>query len=257
MTTTIIYNHFRLRFYRCLSSIIILVFHILCYCNQFNNVNIIIRPHPAEDPDHWNNLAKKYQNVILQSKGDIASWIVGSKAVIHSSCTTGMEAFILDKPVLSFLPYTDHEYSTQISNKVSKISKDEEGIFSSLQEILDGKELSNYSKIDCYEYLKKHIENLKGSSSWDLISSEIESMSVPEDTLGPVYLNYQTKLKRQLLIIKQRIFNPKSITYEKQKFDGISFEEINEKISRLSNISNKNKLTKVDYLSDNLFHIYS
>ena len=37
MTTTIIYNHFRLRFYR-----FILVFHILCYCNQFNNVNIIV-----------------------------------------------------------------------------------------------------------------------------------------------------------------------------------------------------------------------
>jgi surface carbohydrate biosynthesis protein len=224
---------------------------------KFNNVNIIIRPHPAEDPDHWNNLAKKYQNVILQSKGDIASWIVGSKAVIHSSCTTGMEAFILDKPVLSFLPYTDHEYSTQISNKVSKISKDEDGILSSLQEILDGKELSNYSKKDCYEYLKKHIENLKGSSSWDLISSEFESFDVPEETLGPVYLNYRTRLKRQFITIKQRIFNPKSITYEKQKFDGISLEEITEKISRLSKISNKNTLIKVDHLSDNLFHIYS
>lgn len=224
---------------------------------KFNKVNIIIRPHPSEDPDHWRNLAKKYPNVILQSKGDIASWIVGSKAVIHSSCTTGMEAFILGKPVLSFLPYTDHEYSTQISNKVSKICKDEDGILSSLQEILDGKELSNYSKKDCYEYLKKHIENLKGSSSWDLISSEFESIDVPEETLGPVYLNYRTRLKRQFITIKQRIFNPKSITYEKQKFDGISLEEITEKISRLSKISNKNTLIKVDHLSDNLFHIYS
>ena len=169
---------------------------------KFNKVNIIIRPHPSEDPEHWRNLAKNTPNVILQSKGDIASWIVGSKAVIHSSCTTGMEAFILGKPVLSFLPYTDHEYSTQISNKVSKICKDEDGILSSLQEILDGKELSNYSKKDCYEYLKKHIENLKGSSSWDLISSEFESFDVPEETLGPVYLNYRTRLKRQFITIK-------------------------------------------------------
>ena len=223
---------------------------------KFTHINLVVRPHPSEDASHWLNLSKKYENVFVESKGDVSSWILGSEAVIHSSCTTGMEAFLLDIPVLSFLPFTDHEYSKQISNSVSKVSKDSEGILSSLEYLLENKSLSNYSKEDCRNFLKHHLANLDEVRSWDLIGEELESLKIPRDNLKTVTMPLVKSIIRKFIYLRQRMFNPMSLVYESQKFNGISFEEINENIKGLSEPSTDGKKVKVNYVSKDLFHLY-
>ena len=72
--------------------------------------------------------------------------LAGSELVIHSSCTTGMEAFIMRKPVISFLPYTDHEYSKQISNTVSKVCQTHTQVKDSIDCFLTGNNFADYSE---------------------------------------------------------------------------------------------------------------
>ncbi len=223
---------------------------------KFKNVNVIIRPHPAEDATHWNNLSKKYKNLVVQGKGDIASWIIGSEAVVHSSCTTGMEAFILDTPVLSFLPYTDHEYSTQISNYVSKVSSNSNGILDSLNQVLQKKEFANYSRIDNKKFLQNHIANLEGPNSWELIIAELESLDTPHSELENFHLSFFKSFKKNLIRLRQKIFDPKSLVYELQKFDDISIHEISNNISKLQRISVQKKPINVNSIAENLFHLY-
>ena len=60
----------------------------------FPKKNIIVRPHPAEDDQFWLDLSKKYKNIHIRKDGNVYPWIMAADIVIHSSCTTGIEAYI-------------------------------------------------------------------------------------------------------------------------------------------------------------------
>ena len=69
---------------------------------------------------------KNIPNIKVVYKDSIAPWILGSKAVVHSSCTSGIEAYLMGKPVISYLPKTDKSriniLGNQVSNKCYNIS---------------------------------------------------------------------------------------------------------------------------------------
>jgi len=200
---------------------------------RYKHMNIVVRPHPSEDAEHWINIAKKFNNIQVRTQGNVASWILGSKAVIHSSCTTGMEAFILKKPVISFLPFTDHEYAKQISNTVSKICKDSTKVFEALDGLFKENQLKNYSAEDSKNFLLEHIDNLEGIFSIEKITSEILKININDGMLIQLNQPLYIKIKKTLILLREHIFNPKGLQYSKQKFPGISFKELNENIQNL------------------------
>lgn len=216
--------------------------------------NLIVRPHPSEDAQHWHSIARRYDNVFIESEGNIASWIMGSELVIHSSCTTGMEAFIMRKPVISFLPYTDHEYSKQISNTVSKVCQTNTQVKDSIDCFLTSNNFADYSEEESRDFLRSHIKNLE-LVSCEAISKEISQMNIAESNLKPIKNSLMSQLKNYGRYLKQRFSNPKSIKYAKQKLSGISSEEINELISDLRNQSEYKDEILCSELTNDLFHL--
>ena len=77
---------------------------------------IIVRPHPSENINEWKRLLVNHSNIMVVYNENVAPWILASDMVIHSSCTTGLEAFLLGKPVISYVPDPNHEIAKQISN---------------------------------------------------------------------------------------------------------------------------------------------
>ena len=68
------------------------------------NLKIIVRPHPVENMENYRSLSK-LKNVTVTKNGNISEWIYHSKAIVHSSCTGGLEASIRGKPTISYLPF--------------------------------------------------------------------------------------------------------------------------------------------------------
>lgn len=64
--------------------------------------NIVIRPHPGECTSFWESKFGHYKNVSVQDDGDVTPWILAASAVIHNSCTTGVQAFFEGKMVYAF-----------------------------------------------------------------------------------------------------------------------------------------------------------
>ncbi|MFN7692337.1 MAG: surface carbohydrate biosynthesis protein, partial [Bacteroidota bacterium] len=58
----------------------------------FPQLNFVIRAHPSESEDAYHQLANHHKNIHVVKEGNVAKWIIASKAVIHYDCTTGMEA---------------------------------------------------------------------------------------------------------------------------------------------------------------------
>lgn len=72
--------------------------------NLPKNQKIIFRPHPSEREEFWENRIGNLNNVEIAKKGNIASLIQNSKAVIQNGCTSSLEAYISKIPVLNFTP---------------------------------------------------------------------------------------------------------------------------------------------------------
>ena len=68
---------------------------ILEVAKKFPEKEIFVRPHPTEDPAHWVNLLKGYNNIHIRSDGNLTEYIKNSECVIQSGCTSAIETFIL------------------------------------------------------------------------------------------------------------------------------------------------------------------
>lgn len=68
------------------------------------NLNFILRPHPSENLTYWKNHFKRSDNIHVIYEYQSNDWINQAKLVIHTNCTTGIEATVLKKPVIRFLP---------------------------------------------------------------------------------------------------------------------------------------------------------
>lgn len=84
---------------------------------------VIIRPHPSEDLDLYHRLFASYENVETRRDGDVRPWLMGSDAVVHNSCTTGVSAALLEKPVFAYTPDDLAFHPSPVPNAVSTAVK--------------------------------------------------------------------------------------------------------------------------------------
>ena len=88
---------------------------------KFPDTTIIIRPHPVENKSVYDQLASRFDNLKVVQEGNVIPWIRAAAAVIHNGCTTGIEAYLSDKPALAYVPVEDvrYGYDALIPNELS------------------------------------------------------------------------------------------------------------------------------------------
>jgi surface carbohydrate biosynthesis protein len=64
----------------------------------------IIRPHPVENADVWRERFAGVANVEICDEGAASPWLSAARCVVHNACTTGVEAYLLDRPVIEYHP---------------------------------------------------------------------------------------------------------------------------------------------------------
>lgn len=78
---------------------------------DFPDLNFVLRPHPAEKESFYKDAFGHFSNIFIDKSGDVRPFIRASKALIHSECTTGLEAELSQKPSINFRPCADHPMS--------------------------------------------------------------------------------------------------------------------------------------------------
>jgi len=209
--------------------------------------NIIIRPHPSEDHTTYERNFRNYENVFVEHDGDVRNWISGANVVVHNSCTTGIEAAMMECPVLAYRPIQNEKYDKELPNIVS------EEIFTR-DELTD--RISHYTKnttdyqmnTEQQKELKQYFHNLDLSAA-QKITEYIDTLKIPEQQS---YSHLQPELAEQLkLRIKASNLSNLAIKvydsanaafgntepaqqreYRRQKFSGLTTEEIHTTLSR-------------------------
>lgn len=155
--------------------------------------NIVIRPHPAENHKSWRDWAR-FHGVSVESSGSAVEWMMASRAMVHTGCTTGIEASILHTPVATVSPDNDDRFFNPSDRMSLKVESAED-----LREFFEesctlrnpgdaGDDSSNFGKVSLSELLK--VDGPRGSS--EIILNEVEKVCGPSD-----FREIRNKFKRE------------------------------------------------------------
>jgi surface carbohydrate biosynthesis protein len=107
----------------------------------FSDYTIIVRPHPTENQEVYQGIADQCERVRVTNEGNVVPWLMGAKALIHNGCTTGVEAYVMRVPAISYRATINEAYDNgfyRLPNKLSHQSFDFEELRVMLQRILAG-----------------------------------------------------------------------------------------------------------------------
>ncbi len=229
--------------------------------NIFKKYNIIIRPHPSDDHEYWNKLSKELNNVHVIYTHTVRDWITGCEVMVHNNCTSGLEGYILQKPIIQYSPYVDEEMERNIKNAENFKVETEDDLFSALNEILNNKiKISHDTSL-----LNEHISSLEGKMASEKIVDSLNSLDVNEVDLNLNSLSFyyfKIKLKNYLKSKVKKLFKKKDNTSlgiskqaQQNKFPGISLEEVNYFIKSYSKQLDRFHNVKAKQITKNSFYI--
>ena len=217
-------------------------------------VNVIVRPHPSEECTTWRRELNGFSNIHVCREGNVINWILGSRAVIHSGCTTGIEAFVAEVPVLRYHPLYDERYESPLSNSLGDSAADLETLIEKARQIVQGcfKEGTHKSEI-----LKRHLENIEGSWAYENIINEFDRLSDSESMQGFI-LNIQSlpfssslirnairKMSNTSNILKNIFFQK---AHKNQKFTNLKVAEVSDKIRLIMTVFEGKRNHKVSQM---------
>ena len=85
-----------------------------------DGVPVVMRPHPSENAEVWQRHLAGIPGLEVIREGSQVDWLKASSLLVHSGCTTGLEAFLLGHPVLALTPGQFDFHDFFISNLVSE-----------------------------------------------------------------------------------------------------------------------------------------
>lgn len=108
-------------------------------CNEFPEHMIIVRPHPAERVDFYQNAIAGLANARVVFEGPVAPWLEACELLIHTDCTTGVEAFALGKPIICYETIESPLHGWLLSGRLSVRATSEDDVIAAAEKLLAGK----------------------------------------------------------------------------------------------------------------------
>jgi surface carbohydrate biosynthesis protein len=230
--------------------------------NNFPNEKFLLKPHPGEDFNYWLSFKKKNKiknlSVIPVNEFNTNSFILASKFLIASNCTTLLEAYLLGKMGINFLPHENKKLHYELTKSVSRNCYNINSLKSEIIKRLKDKnfKLKKLSKDEDY-LLKYTIANLK-KNSIDEMLKVIKNFAIFNDKHDKfTLLKYKNiyVLKENLVSLLKHIFRKDNFTdqkrtYSLQKNPGITKDEV-EKIAKIIC-----KIKKINFDNLNIKYLY-
>jgi surface carbohydrate biosynthesis protein len=194
---------------------------------RYPDDEIIIRPHPSENITTWQEFASTFKNVNVTKQYNIGYWLNRSDLVIHTGCTTAIEAYAAGLPVITFKPVSDERFEITLPNEVSMLARSTEQCVQLTGQLLnDATEYRSHNR-EYTQVLKPHIENIGGEFSYKMIVEALDQLEVQPQKLSMVS-RMKWLLRDLLSSFKQRLAGNAAVSQR-----DISAREIQDSLNKL------------------------
>jgi surface carbohydrate biosynthesis protein len=233
---------------------------------SFPEYSVVVRPHPTESHEIYQNIAAQCKRVQVTNKGNVVPWILTSKAVIHNGCTTGLEAYVLGVPALSYRPTVNDRYDLgfyRLPNVLSHQCFDLGELLETLRDIVAGR-LGPADGDERREIIDHHLAGLDGPLACERIVDICEQISDGGPELRKPTLRHRLShwyMDKGLgLINRYKSHLPGEFNkpaFQRHRYPGISLAELRARLSRFQQLLGWNEELKVEEISEQIFRISS
>lgn len=228
---------------------------------RFPAVNIVVRPHPAENHEPWHAAASGHDNVHVVHKGNVIPWVLASSALVHNGCTTAVEAFVLRKPAVTYRPVIDERFEINLPNNLSYPTRNDDELCAALSQILDGK-LGPCDGPEYWRCAQQNIAALDGPLASDRIADVLEKMEErSRGGINPGIVRYvqgwlqATGRARSKRANAGKPGHKNNTEYQRQRFPGLALAEARDRLDCLARQSGRFQGLQMEELGENIFRI--
>lgn len=166
---------------------------------------IVIRPHPVENHEAWREYFRDHKNVSVVYRGGVLEWIAASSCVIHTGCTTGLEAFVMGRPVLRYNPALRSDMESHLPNSLGEGFVDPASLISRVESIL-ARQDEWVADSAQFSHLKSWVSNVCGDFSHMKIMDEIDSFDIKNSSVS-LRQSAAVVVRNFLVDVKRYIYN--------------------------------------------------
>ncbi len=214
----------------------------------FPDHKLLVRPHPTESHDTWRSILGDHDGVEIVSGGSANPWILASDCLVHHGCTTGIEAELLGKPHVMYAPHPDFHHDTEVMKTFATIVHDENSLREVISDILSGKDYSKPRKS-----LEKYYAAQVGQLASENVIEAFDKLTQKGGEL-PDWLPWLRFTPRHLVAE----YWPRSAAaqaYSKQKWQGVSLDEIRTTLDVLREGAHCQSSVEVEEIFPQLFSV--
>jgi surface carbohydrate biosynthesis protein len=225
---------------------------------EFPDVNIVIRPHPSEDTELYHAVFDEIGNVHLVHEGPVASWLLASTALVHSACTTGLEAHLAGQRVVQYRPMVDDRYEPFLPSLFGVDCNTEEDVLNQIEAILNGGSEASGAPDDPRAY--DLLENLTSDESFAKLiavlreAEERQRPGLRRHSRARIWAQERRRpLEDRGKAVVRPLFRAKHARYKvrRKDFPGVERAAIEAKLSTIQGIIDKP--VGVKFFSDSMF----
>ena len=223
----------------------------------FADTTIILRPHPAEGHEVWQKAAAGCDNVQVIHEGSVIPWIMASDAVVHNGCTTAVEAYMLDRPAVTYKPIVSERFDRHLPDGLSSPAFN-------IEQLIEKVEVARAASPDATDaakeaLLERHLAPRNGRLASDQITEIIAGSAaqrpgeaVPSKERFGAILKSRGRAAQK--IANSLVPGSKNWTvYEKHRFPGVSHAEVEERITRLQGLLGRFEKVQARQVSEGIF----
>lgn len=225
---------------------------------------IIVRPHPTENQQIYQQIAAQCKNVQVTNEGNVVPWLMGARALIHNGCTTGVEAYVMDVPAISYRATINPDYDEGfflLPNSLSHHCFNFEELVKMLQDIVSGVQ---GAPVDAKReaLLDRYLTALKGPLACERIVDVCESLmdeegglakpNIKDRVIGRIKAMQRARRKQAK---SRRSGSHLKSDFQKHRYPDISFEDIHQRVSRFQHLVGGQSEVRAECIYSRFFRI--
>ena len=230
----------------------------------FPNYHVVVRPHPTESQEIYHRIAADCQGVTVSNEGNVVPWLLAARALVHNSCTTGVEAYVMRVPAITYRASIDETYDFgfyRLPNLISHACFNLRELESMLQKILDG-EMGAADGDDRDQLITHYLAGQRGPLACERMMDVIEN--IVEERVASTKTGMFARMAGwslwagRTLIKRYKDSRPGSHNrpeFQRHRYPKLSTGDIRERISKFQHILNQRMQLKVEKFLDQFFKI--
>ncbi len=230
----------------------------------FPDYRIVVRPHPTENHDAYHRIAAACRRVRVTNEGNIVPWLMATRALIHNGCTTGVEAYVMGVPAISYRASTNGDIDDgfyRLPNRLSYECFDFEQLRATLHKILKG-EIGVPNSTERHALISKYLTDPHGPLACERMIKVLEGISINSDgsSRNVIVQGLERWILRKGLQFARRFKSslPGSHNrpeFQRHRYPEIPIDEVRRRISRLQGLLGDSGNLKVEKISDVSFRV--